>query len=998
MHLNQSAQKNIDNNILHNKNINFKSSKVITEIGEKATRKITDKSLQILGAASGAIVTATIAMNKKNSTEHTVPKRAIRVMSYEEFVKKISLIKEQRQDNCRHYASESLYENYLKNPELFEKLIDLKMGKEYILDDYSIVQIINKENKRIYANKIIEIAKKQENIQTSRDILKYLELGEELPDEILDLINVKNNSNGVSISSFHIKEFLEFYKHTPELCKELLEQKNEFDESKWSDYEIINLLKIHSINPDLSFKLKEYSSFSLDLGYILDILKIDDQEEKDFCLALLDNSEKRLRFPSRDIEEIRELRKIDEELANKIALMRSSDGEFCWNRHNYKDLLNLSPIKREYIIYLIKHGISVSIAFDYIKEEKFERILYLFKNGITDSVCSIANDDKKFEEIKAKIENNNNPLNIFFKNPNYMKILQQHSAGKYQAELLKMFSPDNISFELKGKLINSDMTVEDFLSTVKKISKSSFKLAYDTPNQYLSGIDNKYSTTVNGHYPKLPTSELITQRLKIINFFSENILELCRVLKYVDNDTVNHLMDKRTDLFEEHLKTLANLPDEKLEVLSELLKCKSQRTNKQLSPKEKQELCKIITIFDFGKFDLSKLKEEIEKGCVDINNLKRLIQIEVLKNAGVDTDEIEIEDCKKFNEEYAYLALRANGLDALPENVRTNLKNNITLVIEICRKKEERENMIAQCENILNNKEIMANLPEAQINIMKRQLEIFKNADKYSDKEIFNILWSDMNKTFNHQIAGKDKTNLIIKVSTLGDFKEFITDINNEYGQANAKTAEIFEKKGLNIKQWLNPSIPVQKININDKEITIKLWERNPQEDLFLGNKTTCCTAIAGANGAATSIYLLSHCWQVVEIYDDKGNVIGMSRIYMGEIDGEPALMMDNIELNKTFVKEVSIPERTKLRDAIFKYMHDYAEAVTGKKDTKVYFYTQDNIVVPKSGLKEILANVNFIGENPTEEIYVNSAKCSWINTKKLVNLKSSWYVVPKGN
>ena len=117
MHLNQSAQKNIDNNILHNKNINFKSSKVITEIGEKATRKITDKSLQILGAASGAIVTATIAMNKKNSTEHTVPKRAIRVMSYEEFVEKISLIKEQRQDNCRHYASESLYENYLKNPE-----------------------------------------------------------------------------------------------------------------------------------------------------------------------------------------------------------------------------------------------------------------------------------------------------------------------------------------------------------------------------------------------------------------------------------------------------------------------------------------------------------------------------------------------------------------------------------------------------------------------------------------------------------------------------------------------------------------------------------------------------------------------------------------------------------------------------------------------------------------------------------------------------------------
>ena len=54
--------------------------------------------------------------------------------------------------------------------------------------------------------------------------------------------------------------------------------------------------------------------------------------------------------------------------------------------------------------------------------------------------------------------------------------------------------------------------------------------------------------------------------------------------------------------------------------------------------------------------------------------------------------------------------------------------------------------------------------------------------------------------------------------------------------------------------------------------------------------------------------------------------------------------------------------------------------------------------MVPKDGLEEQVANVDFIGENPTENIYVNSAKCSWINPKDLVKLKSSWYIVPKEN
>ena len=187
------------------------------------------------------------------------------------------------------------------------------------------------------------------------------------------------------------------------------------------------------------------------------------------------------------------------------------------------------------------------------------------------------------------------------------------------------------------------------------------------------------------------------------------------------------------------------------------------------------------------------------------------------------------------------------------------------------------------------------------------------------------------------------------------------------------------------------------KFNIGGRDMSIRIWDRNPLEDLFIGNKTTCCTAIGALNGLATPIYLLSKAWNVVELFDAEGNAVGMSRVFIGEIDGEYAIMMDNIELNNTYIKQMSAEEKTQLRNKFFEYMHKYAEQVTGKKDSKVYFYHTDTCV-PTSDLEASEHDVKFIGKNPTETVYVNASHFRWVNPAEFHEEPSKWFTIPKNS
>ncbi len=238
---------------------------------------------------------------------------------------------------------------------------------------------------------------------------------------------------------------------------------------------------------------------------------------------------------------------------------------------------------------------------------------------------------------------------------------------------------------------------------------------------------------------------------------------------------------------------------------------------------------------------------------------------------------------------------------------------------------------------------------------------------------------------------GRDEGELadLVRAASRGEFKKYISDPTNKYGQANLLTQQTFASKGLNFEKWENPQIKACEFEIDGQKCTISLWDRHPQSDLFMGSMTSCCTALDGANGGATANYLLNKAFQVIFLRDANGQTIGMARVYMTMVNGEPALMLDNIEINQAY-KDSSL----KIRDNFFEYANRYAQQITGNPNTQVYFSSSYTNV--KTGdLTQTDTNVEFIGSISREEIYINLAK-NWIKPEYLGKSQKTIYLVPK--
>ena len=613
------------------------------------------------------------------------------------------------------------------------------------------------------------------------------------------------------------------------------------------------------------------------------------------------------------------------------------------------------------------------MAYDPSQKEKF---LYLLNNGcVYYEAKNIMDSDEKYQATVEKIEALKTELKDFLNSENYSKEIRKHSQGKYQDEIMEMFHPDTMDFNLKSALKKSKLSKEDFLNALQAFSKSTFKLAYETPNQYLSGIDLKYTKKVNGSYPPLPEYVKIVQQNKMKKFFSYNLAKILRAIKYLDKDTVNQMMDKRTNVFEGYLYRLDELNDNNYKILSDIVKCKSAHTDKPLSAKEKIQFCEIVEMFQKCDLDTALLSKMAQSGKVDINDAKRIIEKQILENSGFSPEEIEklLQKGLQLNSEYMYTILA--------KDITINHKGMKELIRHYRNMDEEtREYTI---EYILSDHTIPADVREIM-------LELYRNAEKYTDSEV-----EAMIKNILKAQKQQDDLYVVTYHAALGDFSEFINDPNNMYGEVNLKTKEDFINHKIDFNEWLNPTIEDDNFDIRGNLCTIKMWERNPNEDLFIGNKTNCCTAIGeGSNAAATPAYLLNHSFNVVELFDENNNAVGMSRIFMAQIDNKPALIMDNIEINQNFNKYLDNNERDKIRDEFFKYINKFAKKVTGDDDTQVYFSTKyakfktDDLASENKIMK-------FIGEVSQEKIYINCLG-NFIEYEKLDNEPIDLYVVPR--
>ncbi|MBQ7286226.1 MAG: hypothetical protein IJW73_00520 [Candidatus Gastranaerophilales bacterium] len=82
-------------------------------------------------------------------------------------------------------------------------------------------------------------------------------------------------------------------------------------------------------------------------------------------------------------------------------------------------------------------------------------------------------------------------------------------------------------------------------------------------------------------------------------------------------------------------------------------------------------------------------------------------------------------------------------------------------------------------------------------------------------------------------------------------------------------------------------------------DLTIKMWDRIPQKDLFQGNYSTCCIGMGKDNGRAMPHYLLNSMFNMIEVVDNKTDkTIGNALCYFVKNENDEIIfVVDNIEI-----------------------------------------------------------------------------------------------------
>lgn len=943
----------------------------------KPNPQIFDKSFKILGLVTSALSLATIAMNKKEE-----------LPTWEEYKKQLKKMQgNYGRERFSDYCLDEIEHAYKNNPELTLKLIGLKQKDKWFIsfgeDVLSIVKQYEKHPE--FSDYLLNQIENEGN-----SLISFLKTDSTNQEMLMRLFNYRDVSGMHLFTGISADLIIDFYQKEPEFCERILGTKNPDGKYSWANSEIDKLIMSYKNYPQITLKLMDLEKDNGDKFESSNIkaLAIMEDCDRDFYIKVLKCS--RLTFYSAIGLYNSGFSK---DLISDLLDAKDFYGKYCVDNLTVLSisLLNQEQIK-DYKEFFLQ-SIPDSYAQSFVKRYEIDKIKVLLDLGVPlQELDYILQDNEKYEKVVTEILNNPGEMREFFNSDSYFEKIKQNSAGKYQFELIKIFEKGKMPYAIKEQLFNSDLTVEDFLNSLKKISKSCFKLAYETPNQYLNDINIEYSTLIDGHYPKLSKEELKNERKEVVRFFVGNIEAISRILKYIDNDTFNHLMDKRFDLFKVDLEKLNSVSNEKLEILSKLLNCKSIKTGEKLSPKEKLQICQIVSIFNKTGINFYVLEKAAQKGELDTKEFKKIIEEEVLKAAGINILDNKINGSNKLNEEYAYLTLKPTEVGAIQQKEKRKVVKQIYSQIDAWREDEEiLEKEILALEQELK-KFKFEDVNNKIYKLKKQSIQILRNIKDYTDKEIFENQWKIFEAATNMYTGEKDLYTTI-RISVLNDFKKYIMDSNNKFGKINERTEKEFLKFGLDYKKWLNPENPVMKFNLLGKELTLAPWERNPLEDLFIGNKTTCCTAIGGTNGDAVSAYLLGTCWSVVELKTENGDTVGMSRVFWADVDDRPALIMDNIELNNNFNKSLLPSQKKEVRDNIFKYMREYAKEVSGKNDVKVYFCSQDTHV-PVDDLIKIDKKIGFIGKSPTPIVYVNAADCSWIAPSELKNKEYRWYII----
>ncbi|MBR3604987.1 MAG: hypothetical protein IKL52_03045, partial [Candidatus Gastranaerophilales bacterium] len=154
-------------------------------------------------------------------------------------------------------------------------------------------------------------------------------------------------------------------------------------------------------------------------------------------------------------------------------------------------------------------------------------------------------------------------------------------------------------------------------------------------------------------------------------------------------------------------------------------------------------------------------------------------------------------------------------------------------------------------------------------------------------------------------------------------------------------------------------------------DLTIKMWDRIPQKDLFQGNYSTCCIGLGQVNGSAMPHYLTNAMFNMIELVDNyTGQTIGNALCYFitNEYD-EPVFVIDNIEIANAH--KMSNLASSKLLNEIIGYCINLLKTISGQ-NIQILMGTSYNDVYDEEESSIQLEKAQIIGEMECDSIYLD--------------------------
>ncbi len=582
----------------------------------------------------------------------------------------------------------------------------------------------------------------------------------------------------------------------------------------------------------------------------------------------------------------------------------------------------------------------------------------------------------------------------------------------YNAEFITDKNKDGINYLVNFK--NNDGSYRFDENVIFSIIRHAPNGFWDELDENINKIDAQKQKMfahpalyVNGEY----NNE--NEMSQAIEWFFDTYAAYFLLFSYAfDKETLDNLFRKRFFEVMCNNEFIGRFNPDSIQLLKDL--CNSSSIyNKPFLPEQKIGLLNLIYGFEANHLGMSKMRKMAKTGIVDTAQLNLDLFRGVLKKCGLDDDEISkipLEKLLSWDIEYTHLLAQE-----IEENEDSTVFNHLLKAANL----GDFNKFIQDDSNIYgqtnaNTKDMFDkyNLNYAAwLKPLKENNVQFKTKDKNQEQlsQIAMQLVEDIETLRQTPAKGfvdkqfvkyiKDDKFFIPTqyITSKAKFKGFITNLTKQLqpifkrakGNLNNPQKTQNAQNTLTIQDHLNQRLDdVSKIN-NSKsqktknlDLTIKMWDRIPQKDIFQGNYSTCCIGMGGANGSAMPHYLMNSAYNMIEIVDNNTNkTIGNALCYfVTDENNKPCLIIDNIEINNSnsLSKDVGI----ELRNAIVEYATNITKDVAGNDDTKIYMSSKFNDV-PIDDLNKTQKRFNFLGDIECDSIYMDSYN-GWVDKSKL--------------